>query len=190
MKIFKRLISVFWFLLLTGVVVIGIVEAHAGGKMQVASEDAGPFKLTVWTSPEPAVIGQVHVAVSVASAETALPILDSEVFIELIPKDGQGERLSGQAVTDNSANQFLYETIFDVANEGLYEVSVTIVGPGVDWANTTFDLQVGSPPPLGLGLAALVGLAVITGVAVWFYLRSTTPQPAIEEVNESDPAAD
>jgi len=176
-------------LLLLGLVVTGLVEAHAGGKMQIASEDVGPFKVTAWTSPDPAVTGQLHVAVSVASAETALPILNSEVFIELIPQDGQGERLSGQAITDNSANQFLYETIFDVANEGLYEVSITIIGPGVDWGNTTFDLQVGSPPPLGLGLAALVGLAVITGAAVWFYLRSTTPQPALEEINEYDPAA-
>jgi len=184
----RRYILSATFLIIAGLLFTGLAEAHTGGKMQLASEDAGPFKLTVWTSPDPAVTGEIHVATAVASAETALPILNSEVYIEMIPQDGQGESLSGQATTDNSSNRFLYETIFNVSSEGLYEVTITIVGPGVDWGEATFDLEVGSPPPLGLGIAALVGLAVITGVAVWFYLRSTTPQPALEEADEFDTA--
>lgn len=176
----RRLLLVVTLLFVSGFIFAGLVEAHAGGVMQVASADAGPFKLTVWTSPDPAVVGEVHVAAAVASAEDALPILDAEVFIELTPQSGQGEQLSGQATTEESTNQFLYETIFDVPAEGLYQVTVTATGADEAEGSVSFDLEVESAPPLLLGLAALVVLAVVTGGAVYFYLRSTSSQAKID----------
>jgi hypothetical protein len=168
----------------------GVVEAHAGGKMQIASEDAGPFKLTVWTSPDPATAGEVHVAAAVASAEDALPILDAALFIEMIPQNGQGEILSGQATTEDSVNRFLYETIFDVPEVGLYLVSVTATGADGQQGAVSFELEVQEAPPLIFGLAALVVLAVVTGGAVYFYLRWSSPQPVLEEADASDAVAD
>lgn len=182
----RRLTAFVILLMVLGLVFTGAVEAHAGGKMQVASEDGGPYKFTVWTSPDPAVIGQVHVATAVASAEDALPVLDAEVFIGLAPKDGSGQNFEEQAVIQNSANQFLYEVIFDLPEEEVYEVTVTAVGSDFQFGSVTFDLEVGSPPSLGLGILALVGLAIITGVAVWFYLGSTKPKSEYVEVDELD----
>lgn len=186
---FLRLLLIIGLLVTASFFNASSAEAHAGGKMQVSSEDAGAFKLTVWTSPDPAVTGEIHVATSVASAETALPILDAEVFVEMIPQNGGGETIEAQARTDNSANQFLYEAIMEVPDEGLYEVSITVIGAGTDWGNVAFDLEVGEPTPFGLGLIALVGLAVITGIAVWFYLRSSNLEPVLEEADEFDAAA-
>lgn len=180
--IFKRLIVVLCFLVAAGMVVTGVVEGHAGGIMQVASQDAGPFKLTVWTSPDPAVPGEVHVATAVASAESALPILDAEVFIQLVPQNDGIELLEGTATTEESVNQFLYETIFDVEEEGLYEVKVLVTGSDGGQGEVSFALEVEEAPSLVLGLVGIVVLAVITGAAVWFYLRSTQPQVVEEGV--------
>jgi hypothetical protein len=45
-------------------------------------------------------------------------------------------------------------------------------------------------PPLIFGLAALVVLAVVTGGAVYFYLRWSSPQPVLEEADAFDAVAD
>lgn len=144
--------------------------------MQLASAEAGPFKLTVWTSPDPARVGEVHVAAAVVSAEDALPILDADVFVELIPQSGQGEVLSGQATTEASTNKFLYERIFEIPAEEIYVVSVTVTDSSGQQGEASFPLAVEPPPPLIFGIAAVLVLAMVTGGAVWFYLRSTTPK--------------
>ncbi len=108
----------------------------------------------------------------------------------MTPQNGSGETIEAQARTDNSENQFLYEAIMEVPEEGLYKVSITVIGTAVDWGNVAFDLEVGGAPPFDLGILALVGLAVISGVAVWFYLRSSNPEPVLEEADEFDAAAE
>jgi hypothetical protein len=130
------------------------------------------------------------VAAAVASAEDALPILDAALFIEMIPQNGQGEILSGQATTEDSVNRFLYETIFDVPEVGLYLVSVTATGADGQQGAVSFELEVQEAPPLIFGLAALVVLAVVTGGAVYFYLRWSSPQPVLEEADAFDAVAD
>jgi hypothetical protein len=177
-------------LLAAAILFVEVVEAHAGGKMQLASQDAGPFKLTVWTSPDPAQIGEVHVAAAVASAEDALPVLDAGVFIEMVPQSGPGARLSGEATTEDSVNQFLYEAIFDVDHEGFYQVTVTATGTDGRQGVVSFALEVGPAPPLLPGLIGIILVAVITAVAVWFYLRATAPKAEFEEADEFDTVAD
>ena len=164
----------------------GAVEAHAGGKMQLASIEAGPFKLTVWTSPDPARVGEVHVAAAVVSAEDALPILDGEVFIELIPLDGQGAVLSGQATTEASTNKFLYEEIFEIPAEEDYTVLITVRDSSGQQGEASFPLAVEPAPPLIFGIAAVLLLAAVTGGAVWFYLRSSADRPEIGNGNADD----
>jgi hypothetical protein len=173
--IFKRFLVGFCFLLAIGMVLTGVVEAHAGGKMQIASEDAGAFKLTVWTSPDPARTGEIHVAVAVASAETALPILDANVHVQLISLSDQGDPLTEQATTEDSVNQFLYESIFDIQAEGLYSVTVTVSEADGQEGQVTFELQVEPAPPLIFGIVSLIILAAVTGGAIWLYLRWTAP---------------
>ncbi|MFZ0546205.1 MAG: hypothetical protein WAM60_12240 [Candidatus Promineifilaceae bacterium] len=184
-----RLQKLFWIaaiVLSGGLLYVGVAEAHAGGKMQVASMDAGVYKLTVWTSPNPAYVGQVHVATAVVSAEDALPVLDASVFVNLVPQSLQGEGFSKEATTDDSVNKFLYESIFDITAEDTYQVTVTVNGADGNQGEVTFDLEVVPGPPLFLVLAALVVLGIVTGGAVWFYLRATSPTPQDEEVDEFD----
>ena len=172
--------------LLAGLLFVSSVEAHAGGKIQLASADAGPYKLTVWTSPDPLWVGEVHVAAAIVSAEDALPILDAQVDIQLSLQNGESVVLNGQATREDSTNKFLYESIFEVPVEGDYRTTIQVTGADGQQGEVAFDMEVEPAPPLVLGALALIILGVVTGGAVWFYLRSTQPQPILEEVDDAD----
>lgn len=144
-------------------VIAGPVEAHTEGKMQLSAAPAGPYKITVWTSPDPATPDELHVALAVVLAEDASPVLDAEVSVELIPADG-GPGLVETATTKGSENKFLYEAIFQPPNPGLYQVDIQVSGADGVTGNTSFDLEIvdDSGPnllyliPAGLGLAAVI----------------------------------
>src|SRR5690606_23754773 len=69
----------------------GISSAHGGGTPQLSDVEAGPFRLFVWTSPEPwRAGGEAHVTVAVTSLDDAgqtIPVDDASVAIELAPAD-------------------------------------------------------------------------------------------------------
>lgn len=162
---------------LTYVLILGVivrpVSGHAAGKMQLASEPAGPYKLTVWTSPDPARVGELHVATAVVMAEDASPVLDAAVVIELIPDSGDGPVLSAPATTDDSDNKFLYEAIFEPVSSGLYLVKVSINGANGEAGDAAFDLELEpatSFDPLWL-IPVLLGLGAI--FLLWFARRRT-----------------
>lgn len=162
-------------LFLTYVLILGVivrpVSAHAAGKMQLASEPAGPYKLTVWTSPDPARVGELHVATAVVLAEDASPILDAEVVIELILESGEGPALSASATTDDSDNKFLYEAIFEPTSSGLYLVKVSVNGVNGESGDVAFDLELEPAAgfdPLWL-VPAFLGLGAV--VLLWFARR-------------------
>ena len=139
------------------------VGAHADGKMQLSAVPAGPYKMTVWTSPEPATLDELHVALAVVLAEDASPVLDAGVFVQLIPADG-GPVQAEPATTDDSANKFLYEAIFKPANPGLYQVDIQVSGNDGATGNASFNMEIEGDSglnllyliPAGLGLAAFL----------------------------------
>lgn len=166
-------------MLLAGLLIASSVEAHAEGKMQLAAVTAGPYKLTVWTSPDPARVGQVHVAAAIVSAEDALPVLDAEVAVQLVQQGGEGVVLNGQATREDSTNKFLYEAIFEAPVEGNYRATIQVTGTDGQQGEVAFDMEVEPPPPFIVGAAVLVILGVVTMGAIWFYLRSPQSGPII-----------
>jgi hypothetical protein len=153
-------------LLLAGVALLGApdpVQAHAEGKMQLAAVPAGAYQLTAWTSPEPARVGELHVATTVILAEDASPVLDAQVMVQLTLQEGGGSALSGLATTDDSTNKFLYEAIFYPAEDGLYRVSIHVTGADGAVGQAAFDLEILPAGgfnglyllPVGLGAAAI-----------------------------------
>jgi hypothetical protein len=182
----QRIILLISGLLLTGLFLVSSVEAHAGGKMQLASVEAGPYMLTVWTSPEPVQVGEVHVAAAIVSAYDALPILDAQVDVRLWLQNGENVVLNGRATREDSTNKFLYESVFEVPVEGSYQTTIQVTGADGQQGDVAFDMEVVPRPPLVLGVIALIILAVVTGGAVWFYLRSSQPELIVENTDESD----
>lgn len=144
------------------VIVTRPVGAHTAGKMQLSAAPAGPYKMTVWTSPEPATLDELHIALAVVLAEDASPVLDAEVLVQLIPANGSPV-LVESATTEDSDNKFLYEAIFEPATPGLYQVDIQVSGIDGATGDASFDLEIvgDSGPnllyliPAGLGLAAV-----------------------------------
>ena len=119
-----------------------VITAHTEGKMQLAAADAGEFKLTVWTSPDPAKVeDELHVAVAVTLAEDASPVLDADVEVQLTPDSG-GQPISARALTEDSENKFLYEAVIDLQESGEYTVVVKVSGRDGSTGEASFDIEV------------------------------------------------
>jgi hypothetical protein len=142
------------------------VKAHTEGKMQLAATPAGPFKLTVWTSPDPAEVGEIHVAAAVVLAEDASPILGADVLIELTPIEGEGEMLSALATAEDATNKFLYEAVFEVSETGMYRVNLTVAEDEGPTGEASFLIEVTSPS--GFNWWLLIPVALGLGVVAFF----------------------
>ncbi|MGW8319742.1 MAG: hypothetical protein ACWGPS_10885 [Candidatus Promineifilaceae bacterium] len=163
-----RVIAVTGMLLLA--VAIGPASAHTEGKMQLASEPAGAFKLTVWTSPDPAEVGPVHVASAVVLAEDASPVLDAQVFVEVTPKGAAESTLRAQATSEDSTNKFLYEAVLEVTEPGSYQVTVSVEGSDGSTGSASFELEVMGGGGFNWWLLIPLGLVVVAG-GVYFVAR-------------------
>jgi hypothetical protein len=147
--------------------------------MQLAAVQAGPYKITAWTSPDPARVGEVHVAVAVTLAEDASPVLDAEVSVILNPL-GDGSPISAPATTDNSENKFLYEAIVLTEEGGTYETIISIVGSDGARGDASFELEIESESSINW---FLVGSAIII-LAALLYL--VIKRRASKEVDEAE----
>lgn len=156
----------------TGIVFVTLfavlfATAHTDGRMRLSAEEAGPYKLTVWTSPEPVKAGELHITLAVVLAEDASPVLDAAVTVNLSPENG-GERLSEPATTEDSANKFLYEAVFDIAETGTYQVDLQIVGADGSHGESSFDLEVSSGS--SIRWLYLVPVILIIGAIILLFL--------------------
>jgi len=152
---------IFTFVLTGLALFIRPAAAHTEGKLQLSAASAGPFQTSVWTSPDPAAVGEIHVAVSVVLAEDASPVLDAAVLVQLTLLE-DGAVLSAPATTEDSANKFLYEAILEPDHPGPYLVTIEISGSDGGNGAVSFELELvdesGFNPlyliPIGLALAA------------------------------------
>jgi len=135
--------------------------AHAAGKLQLSAVPAGPYQTSVWSSPDPAAVGELHVALSVVSADDASPVFDAAVLVQMTSQE-DGTAISAPATIEDSANKFLYEAIMEPADPGLYLVTIDINGRDGGNGVVSFELEVIDEPgfnplyliPIGLALAA------------------------------------
>ena len=146
----------------------GSAAAHTEGKMQLASEAAGPYKLTVWTSPEPVTVGEMHVAVAVVLAEDASPVLDAIVFVDLKPVGGSGQTITSQATAEDATNKFLREAIIDLAAAGPYQATITVEGADGMSGSASFEFEAVEEGSLNWLLVVVgVGLALLAALLLW-----------------------
>jgi hypothetical protein len=164
-------ILILWSALILMVVLTRPISAHTAGKMQLSAAPAGPYKMTVWTSPEPATLDELHVALAVVLAEDASPILDAEVIVQLVPVDGSPV-LKELATTEDSENKFLYEAIFDPPNPGFYQVDIQVIGSDGGTGDASFELEIVDNSGLNLLYIIPAGLGIAAVLLLLFALRS------------------
>ena len=93
-----------------------------GGAVQ-SRQEAGPFIITVFTSPSPLRAGPVDLSVLVQDRETQHVLLDAGVSIHL--RNANFE-IQATAISANALNKLLYAANVDLKIPGDWQYSVTI----------------------------------------------------------------
>lgn len=170
---FVRVVHIFSLLsvVFVGFLAPGKALAHTEGKMQLAAVDAGSYKLTAWTSPDPVTEDdEIHVAVAVTSAEDASPVLDADVEIRLRPQAG-GPAIVVSAGTEDSENKFLYEAVTGVEQAGAYLVSISVTGSDGQQGDASFTLEVADASGLSILVIVAAALVFVGALVVILMLR-------------------
>lgn len=110
--------------------------AHAGvGIQHLNNVLAGPYRVFVWSDPEPPTVGEYHVTVALtenvegdATGLAGAPILDAYVTVEIV-HTASGETLTARATHDDALNKLFYEASFEPEERGNWSVQVRIA-PG------------------------------------------------------------
>ncbi len=156
---------------LGGMLIVGLASAHGGGTTQLSGVAAGPFWLTVWTSPDTVRVGELHVTVGIGGVDGApnVPVLDAVVEVEIAAQSEEGVSLSSVATTEQSSNKFLYEVDFVLPESGLYLVTVKVSGADGQGSGS-FDLEV-LPAETSDWLGLMVVGGSLAALAAWMVLR-------------------
>ena len=121
-------LSVILILLIGQFLIIDRLAAHGTGTLQVIGEPTGPYLLTVWTSPDPVRVGELHVTVGVAEPDLGVPILDAEIKVRVLSLDSGEPTMVARATSKESDNKYLYEADFYPQVSGQYLVTVISKG--------------------------------------------------------------
>jgi len=203
-------------LLLTGLLLPAPLLAHGGvGVQHLNNVPAGPFRVYVWSDPEPPQVGEYHVTVAltenVEGDSTGLaggPVLDAVVTVELTHEES-GETLSARATHDDALNKLFDEASCEPALQGNWSVRVSVLPPGCDTAQGSGEQQGGDSGlsceseqvvsfqdeilpkafPWRALLGGILSVLLIMGAVVLYW--ATKPPTAIEEpapAKQQDPA--
>lgn len=203
-------------LVLSGLLLPAPLLAHGGvGVQHLNNVPAGPFRVYVWSDPEPPQVGEYHVTVAltenIEGDSTGLaggPVLDAIVAVELTHVES-GQTLSARATHDDALNKLFYEASFEPARQGNWSVRVSILPPGCSTAQGSSEQQGGDSGlsceseqvvsfqdeilpkafPWRALLGGILSILLIMGAIALYW--ATKPPTAIEEpapAKQQDPA--
>ena len=168
----------FW--LLAGLALLLLLPSRAaanGGTVQVGGQVAGPYRLTVLTSPSPVRVGLADVSVLVQKAGSDDLVQDAHVLVTVTPPGGSGRTEVYEASHDLATNKLYYAAHVDLPAEGEWGLQVEVVGE-MGEGDVSFRLEASHASPLEnpvlLAGAVLLPLASIGG---WWVVSRRRGQP-------------
>lgn len=120
------------------------VRLWADGGIVQFRREAGPFVITLFSTPSPLRAGLADLSVLVESAQSRSPVLDASVTLQL--RDEQGTEVSAPATRAQATNKLLYSALPVIPNAGMWTVRVN-VARGRERATSEGPLQVLAAPP-------------------------------------------
>jgi hypothetical protein len=114
-----------------------------GGIVQFRRQ-AGPFVVTLFSTPSPLRAGAADLSVLVESAQTRAPVLDASVSLDL--RNSRGSEVTGAATHDQATNKLLYAALPVVPEAGTWNVYVKVNRHG-EHAVAEGTIQVLPAPP-------------------------------------------
>ncbi len=151
-----------------------------GGTIQLSSRQAGPYLLTVFTSPSPIRVGIVDVSALVQRPGSNEAVLDAHVMVSAEPVGHQGPGGNFSATHDQATNKLYYAANVDLPTEGRWRIEVQLFGPDGD-GSADFEVEATRESLLDRPLL-LVGLMVVPLIGIlWWLTRSRrAPGPEVD----------
>lgn len=139
------------------------VQAHGGGVLRVTNQQAGPYRVFVWTNADPMRVGLVHVTVALMDPSNERPVMDADVQVRLEPVDGDpsAQPVAAPATHRNALIRTYYEADLRIAQPGRWRTSVAFDKDGRR-GDVAFEVQIvpgGGSNWLWLGTAAVIAVA-------------------------------
>jgi hypothetical protein len=175
--------------MLAGTLFTPAVHGHGGGTPQVVNERVGPYRVSVWTQPEPLRVGDVHVTVAVTqpsadAASTNRPSSDTNDSTELLDtalldtvvtdatvslrfelRERPGAPFTAAATRQNSLGNLYYEADIELPAAGEWSTTVQVEGP-LGAGSVAFSSAVLAARTVPWSAIAGIGLAVLALIAV------------------------
>ncbi len=141
-----------------------------GGTIQLADQPAGPYAVTVFTSPSPIRVGTVDVSVLVKRGQSEDLVLDAQVMVTAEPIDHQGAGGTFEATHDQATNKLFYAANVSLPTPGRWKLTVQIAGrEGSGAVDFTVDV---SPALLGMTPVELTCAAIpVLGLVALIFVR-------------------
>jgi hypothetical protein len=119
--------------------------AHADGGTVRVQQEAGPFRIAVFSAPEPLRAGNADLSVLVQRREDDAPVLGAEVALRL---DGPppAPPIEARATHDAASNKLLYAAIVAIPAPGVWTLRAT-VREGTDTADVAGEIAVAPRAP-------------------------------------------
>jgi hypothetical protein len=120
--------------------------AYADGGAVRLSQQAGPYRVTVFTAPTPLRAGPVDVSVFVQDGAGGAALPDVTVRITLAPVGRDGPALEARATHETATNKLFQAAAFDLPAPGRWRVGVAVEGPRGP-AECACEVEAEAPPP-------------------------------------------
>jgi hypothetical protein len=118
------------------------IVAHAdGGRLQMR-QVAGPFVVSLFTTPESLGVGGADLSAMIEEQASGKVLLDANVVITLTPQDGGSGPIVAHLSHAHATNRLLQDAVVQLPHAGQWRV-VTEVNEAGRHASTTTDLTVG-----------------------------------------------
>jgi hypothetical protein len=135
-----RLISSAAVLALLGVFACANIAFADGGRVRFR-QPAGPFVVTLFTTPDPLTKGPADFSVAVERAGAEGLVQDADVDLILTPADGHGTRLVLHASHAAATSKWLQAVNFQIPRSGVWRVTV-MVHRGAETGECSGDVRV------------------------------------------------
>lgn len=138
-----------------------------GGTIQVSRQPAGPYEITVQTSPSPIRVGEVDVSVLVQRAGADELVQDAQVTVTAEPVTARpGTASRSEATHEQATNKLFYAANVDLPTEGRWRIGVDVRHPTLGAGSVRFEVDASQAslldgPLLLLGLMLLPLLFVV-----------------------------
>lgn len=101
-----------------------IPRAQAHGGFAQFTKAAGPFVVTVFTTPSPLRAGPVDISLLIQGRENGQPVLDCAALVQLRKDDAMSIR--SEATHEAAQNKLLYAAQVKVPESGVWQLEATI----------------------------------------------------------------